>query len=127
MIPCGQRSIARRSSFLLLTLSLASVAKVSAQIIPIRSVPLAQGDQFLIFPTANLGMGSVSIALADSLLDPFRNPAMGARVAASRLFAAPTVYGISRETGGGRTLPLAVLGRVGPWFGGLSGAFQQVE
>jgi hypothetical protein len=112
---------------LLLTLSLASVAKVSAQIIPIRSVPLAQGDQFLIFPTANLGMGSVSIALADSLLDPFRNPAMGARVAAARLFAAPTVYGISRETGGGRALPLALLGRVGLWFGGLAAAIQQVE
>lgn len=127
MIPLGRRFVARRPAFLLLTLSLVLGAEASAQIIPIRSVPLAQGDQFLILPSANLGMGGVSIALADSLLDPFRNPAMGARVAAARLFAAPTVYGISRETGGGRTLPLAVLGRAGPWFGGLAGAIQQVE
>ncbi|HEY6108547.1 MAG TPA: hypothetical protein VIV56_06535 [Gemmatimonadales bacterium] len=119
--------MARRPSFLLLTLSFALATRAAAQIIPIRSVPLAQGDQLLIFPTANLGMGGVSIALADSLLDPFRNPALGARVAAARLFIAPTVYGISRETGGGRTLPLAVLGRAGPWFGVLSGAMQQVE
>jgi hypothetical protein len=127
MIPFGQCFAARRPSFLLLTLSLALAAKASGQIIPIRSVPLAQGDQLLIFPTANLGMGGVSIALSDSLLDPFRNAAMGARVAAARLFIAPTVYGISRETGGGRTLPLAILGRAGPWFGGLAGAIQQVE
>src|SRR5512144_1901508 len=127
MIPLGRRFVARRPAFLLLTLSLALGAGASAQIIPIRSVPLAQGDQFLIFPSANLGMGGVSLALADSLLDPFRNPAMGARVGAARLFIAPTVYGISRETGGGRTLPLAVLGRAGPWFGVLSGAMQQVE
>ncbi|MGE5742857.1 MAG: hypothetical protein ACM368_02935 [Gemmatimonadota bacterium] len=117
----------RRPSFLLLTLSLVLATRSAAQIIPIRSAPLAQGDQLLIFPTANLGMGGVSIALADSLLDPFRNPAMGATVGAARLFIAPTVYGISRETGGGRTLPLAVLGRAGPWFGVLSGAMQQVE
>lgn len=127
MIPCGRCFVARRPSVLLLTLSLALATRAAAQIIPIRSVPLAQGDQLLIFPTANLGMGGVSIALADSLLDPFRNPAMGARVAAARLFIAPTAYGISQETGGGRTLPLAVLGRVGPWFGVLSGAIQQVE
>ncbi|HSD31662.1 MAG TPA: hypothetical protein VLB49_07110 [Gemmatimonadales bacterium] len=127
MIPFGQCPVARRPWFLLLPLSLTLGPKAAAQIIPIRSVPLAQGDQFLIFPSANLGMGGVSIALADSLFDPFRNPAMGARVAAGRLFAAPAVYGISRETGGGRTLPLGLLGRAGPWFGGLSGAIQQVE
>jgi hypothetical protein len=102
-------------------------ATASAQIIPIRTVPLAQGDQFLIFPSNNLGMGGVSIALADSLLDPFRNPAFGARVGAFELYSSPTVYSSSRETGGGRTLPLAVLGRAGSWFGGLSAAIQQVE
>ncbi|HSD33055.1 MAG TPA: hypothetical protein VLB49_14145, partial [Gemmatimonadales bacterium] len=60
MIPLGRRFVARRPAFLLLTLSLALGAGASAQIIPIRSVPLAQGDQFLIFPSANLGMGGVS-------------------------------------------------------------------
>jgi hypothetical protein len=111
----------------LLTVLVAIGAAASAQIIPIRTVPLAQGDQFFIFPSNNLGMGGVSIALSDTLLDPFRNPAMGARVGAVRLFSSPTVYSISRETGGGRTLPLAILGRGGSWFGGLSAAIQEVE
>ncbi len=119
--------MARHWSVLLLPLSLALGTRVSAQIIPVRNIPLAQGDQFAIFPSANSGMGGVSLALADSLLDPFRNPAMGARVGAARLFSAPTVYGISRESGGGRTLPLAVLGRAGPWFGGFLGAIQEVD
>jgi hypothetical protein len=115
----------RASSLLAILLALGTGA--TAQIIPIRTVPLAQGDQYLIFPSTNLGRGGVSIALADSLLDPFRNPAFGARVGAFRLFSSPTVYSISRETGGGRTLPLGILGRDGTWFGGLSGAIQQVE
>ena len=118
---------ARRCCLLGLILSLLPGARIAAQIIPIRSVPLAQGDQFLLFPSANLGMGGVSLAFADTLLDPFRNPAMGARVEAARLLAAPSLYGISRETGGGRTLPLAVLGSAGSWFGGLAGALQQIE
>ena len=81
----------------------------STQVIPIRTVPIAQGDQFQIFPSNNLGMGSVSIALNDPLQDPFVNPATGARVAAGggRFFSAPTVYSLSQNAGGGRSLPLA--------------------
>jgi len=105
----------------------ALAATASAQLVPIRTLPLAQGDQFLIFPSHTLGMGGVSIALADSLLDPFRNPAMGARAGASRLFSSPVIYSISRESGGGRTLPLASLLRAGRWFGGVSVAIQEVE
>lgn len=126
MLRFRRRLVVSFGSLLLLAL-LSPGARLRAQVIPIRSVPIAQGDQFLIFPTANLGMGGVSIALADTLLDPFRNPALGTRVRESRLLSAPTVYGTSRETGGGRTLPLAVLGRSGPWFGGVFGAIQQVE
>jgi hypothetical protein len=99
----------------------------SAQLISIRTVPLAQGDQFQIFPSNNLGMGSVSIALDDSLQDPFVNPATGARLAAGRFFTAPTVYSVSRGAGGGRSLPLAALTRAGSWYGGLALALQQVE
>jgi len=99
----------------------------STQIIPIRTVPIAQGDQFQIFPSNNLGMGSVSIALPDALQDPFVNPATGARVAAGRFFSAPTVYHLSGDAGGGRSLPLAALGRAGAWYGGLALALQQVE
>jgi hypothetical protein len=119
--------MARPWSVVLIPLSLALGTGVSAQIIPIRSIPLAQGDQFSLFPAANSGMGGVSLALPDSLLDPFRNPAMGTRVRAGRLFSAPTVYDISKSTGRGRTLPLAVLTRSGPWFGGILGAIQEVD
>jgi len=99
----------------------------STQVISIRTVPIAQGDQFQIFPSHNLGMGSVSIALADSLLDPFVNPAKGARLGAARFVSAPTVYSLSERAGGGRSLPLAALARAGSWYGGLALALQQVE
>ena len=59
----------------LLSLSIASFA----QLISIKTVPVASGDQFLIFPSQKLGMGNVSIAVDDHLLDPFHNPAKGIR------------------------------------------------
>ena len=34
----------------------------SAQLIPIKTVPVASGDQFLLFPSQNLGMGGVGVA-----------------------------------------------------------------
>jgi hypothetical protein len=117
----GQRALC------LSALVVALAASASAQLVPVRTLPLAQGDQFLIFPSHTLGMGGVSIALADSLLDPFRNPAMGARVGATRLFSSPAFYSISRESGAGRTLPFASLLRAGRWFGGVSVAIQEVE
>src|SRR5207302_3057635 len=73
------------------------------------------------------GMGGASIAVGDTLLDPFRSPARGARLAVPRLFASPTFYGISKETGGGRTLPLATFAQRGTWYGGLSLAVQEVD
>ncbi|HEY3222014.1 MAG TPA: hypothetical protein VGJ80_14885 [Gemmatimonadales bacterium] len=102
-------------------------APLRAQLIPIKTIPIAQGDQFQIFPSNNLGLGSVSIALADSLYDPFVNPAMGTRLAGSRLFSVPTVYSVSRKTGGGRSLPFAILARSSMWYGGVALALQQVE
>ncbi|HEV2671671.1 MAG TPA: hypothetical protein VGU74_11295, partial [Gemmatimonadales bacterium] len=39
----------------------------AAQLIPIKTIPIAQGDQFQLFPSDNLGMGGVSIALPDSI------------------------------------------------------------
>ena len=80
---------------------------LGAQLISIKTVPIAQGDQFDIFPSQHRGMGGASIAVGDTLLDPFRSPARGAQLAVPRLFASPTFYGVSKGTGGGRTLPLA--------------------
>jgi hypothetical protein len=117
----GQRSC----SVLLFLLVLARAG--SAQVIPIRTVPLPQGDQFLVYPSNNLGMGGVTIALADSLLDPFTNPAMGARLGQARLFGSPAIYSTSQQTGNGATLPLAAFGRAQGWFGGISLAVQQVD
>lgn len=108
-------------------LLVALAGTVPAQIIPLKTVPIAQGDQFQIFPSNNLGMGGVSIALADPLLDPFVNPAKGARVGPARFFSAPTVYSISRGAGGGRMLPVAALTGSGSWYGGFSLALQEVD
>lgn len=102
-------------------------ATAHAQLIDVKTVPVAAGDQFLIFPSRNLAMGGVSIALDDPLGDPFVNPAKGARLAEGRLFASPTFYGISDENGAGRTLPAAALLASRHWFGGFSLALQQLE
>ena len=109
------------------TLILMTARPLDAQLISIKTVPIAQGDQFDIFPSQHQGMGGVSIALADTLLDPFRNPARGARLAVPRLFASPTFYGVSKGTGGGRTLPFATFVQRGAWYGGLSLAVQEVD
>src|SRR2546428_7130769 len=109
-----------RGALQLLAVLVGFGSTASAQLIPIRTVPLAQGDQFLIYPSNNLGMGGVSVALADSLLDPFRNPALGARVGQARFFGSPAIYSTTQQTGSGATLPLAAFGRPGPWFGRLS-------
>jgi hypothetical protein len=103
------------------------VSPARAQLIPIKTIPIAQGDQFQIFPSNNLGLGGVSIALPDSLADPFANPATTARLRASRFFSAPTVYTVSGGAGGGRSLPFAMLARRANWFGGLALVLQQVD
>ena len=121
MAPSGLRAVR------LVVPLLCLAAPVRAQLIPIKTIPIAQGDQFQIFPANNLGMGSVSIALADSLNDPFVNPAMGTRLAGARFFSSPTVYSVSRNAGGGRSLPFAALARSREWYGGLALALQQVD
>jgi len=120
-------SVSRRPVVGLIVCSLCIVTPTRAQLIQVKTLPLAQGNQFQIFPSANVGMGSISIALADSMLDPFVNPATGARVAASRIFVTPTAYLVTQGTGGGRSLPLALLARHADWYGGLALAVQQVD
>lgn len=109
----------------LLTLTLASVAE--AQLIRLETVPVAAGDQFAIFPSMNLGMGGANIALDDPLLDPFVNPAKGARVDASWFFGSPTFDVISRGNGITRTLPVGAVFAERTWFGGGIAAMQHVE
>src|SRR6266576_634096 len=106
---------------------LAVVSLASAQVIPIKTVPLARGDQFLLFPSNNLGMGGVVIAVADTLLDPFVNPATGTRLGGSRFFTSPTGYSTSQSAGAARALPFAAYVGSGTWFGGLALALQEVD
>ncbi|UCF20448.1 MAG: hypothetical protein JSU87_03300, partial [Gemmatimonadota bacterium] len=46
-----------------------------AQFVSLKTVPIATDEQFLFFPSQRLGMAGVSIAIDDTLLDPFVNPA----------------------------------------------------
>ncbi|MBI2402206.1 MAG: hypothetical protein HYV20_05630 [Gemmatimonadetes bacterium] len=111
----------------LVALLAAAGGTASAQLIGIKTVPVAQADQFAIFPSRNLGMGAVSIAVADPLLDAFVNPAKGSRMGAPYLYGSPGLYSVSSDAGGGRTLPLAATARAGTWFGGLALALQEVD
>lgn len=107
---------------------LAAVATpAAAQLITIRTLPVNQSDQFAFFPSLNMGMGGVSIALADTLLDPFANPAKGVRLRFSQLLSSPTSYSVSSNAGAGRTLPLGTFARTGDWFGSAWFALQQVD
>ena len=109
----------------LIALILPAVAP--AQLITIKTLPLAQGDQFGFFPSVNEAMGGVSIAVRDSLLDPLVNPAKGARIRALHFFGSPTFYSISRNAGGGQTLPVGGLVSRGELFGGAVVAVQQLD
>ncbi|MGE0553718.1 MAG: hypothetical protein AB7R55_09845 [Gemmatimonadales bacterium] len=99
----------------------------SAQLIPIRTIPIVQAHQFDLLPSSTRAMGGLSLAVDDSLLDPFTNPAMGARLRGSRAFSAPGLYQVSGKTGAGRSLPLGAMIRSGRWFATASAAAQQVD
>ena len=118
---------------LVLTMTMSAAALLAAplgseaQVISIKTVPVASGDQFLTLPSERLGMGSVSIALDDMLLDPFVNPAKGALIDESVFLGTPTFYGISNASGSGRSLPFSALFRSQGAFGAISFALQQLE
>jgi hypothetical protein len=106
---------------------LALAQPAAAQLIPIKTVPLAEGDQFGFLPSANLAMAGVSIALPDSLLDPFINPGRGGRVQGARFFGSPAFYSLSRNAGGGRTLPIGGVASSGNSFAGFALALQEIS
>lgn len=103
-----------------------------SQIIPLKTVPLATGNQFLFHPSENTIMGGVSIAHDDSLSDPYHNPAAGVLVSGVRIFASPLYYGISprdnRSAGSsGATFPLGMSFRTENFFGGMIWARQTIS
>src|SRR5574341_2565830 len=91
----------------------------SAQLIAVKTLPIAEGEQFSFFPSANRAMGGVSIAIRDSLHDLFINPAKGGggsgtgRFGRSFFFGAPTFFSVSSKAGSGSTFPAGVVARSG--------------
>ncbi|MYK69257.1 MAG: hypothetical protein F4020_06900, partial [Gammaproteobacteria bacterium] len=98
--------------------SLLTFSPLSAQLIPIRTVPVASGDQFLTVPSETLGMAGTTIAVDDSVADLWSNPAKGVFIDEPVIIGAPTFFGVSDEGGGGKTFPFTGLLRDGDWFGG---------
>jgi hypothetical protein len=99
----------------------------AAQLISLKTIPVAAGDQFLIFPSRNLGMGAPSIALDDQMLDPFVNPAKGSRLGESLFLAAPVFYSTGQNSGNAKTIPVGALFKESSWFGGGVVALQQLK
>lgn len=103
-----------------------------SQIIPLKTVPLATGEQFLIHPSINRTMGGVSLALDDSLSDQYHNPAAGVLVNGIGIFASRLYYAIGLNEGrsggsSGSTFPLGMSFRRGDFFGGLIWARQALS
>ena len=98
-----------------------------AQLINLKTAPVATGDQFLVHPAVNIGMGNVSIALDDTLGDAFVNPAKAVRIKGAKVFMLPAFYRISDGNGGARTLSLGGVTSSGGWFGGLGVAIQDMS
>jgi hypothetical protein len=119
-------TVRRTRRWLLPLLALIAAPGARAQLISIRTIPVATGDQFTVLPSRTLGMGSVDIAIDDPWLDPFLNPALGSRLTGSSFLAAPTFYGIEGGNGAGRTIPLGAMFAGTTWFGGGSVALQQI-
>lgn len=107
--------------------STAAPSPGTAQVIPLRTVPVASGDQFLLLPSATLGMAGVRVAVDDSLADAWSNPAKGVLVAETAFLGSPTYYGIANEGGAGRSFPIAGLFAGSRWFGGVALALQQID
>lgn len=104
-----------------------SAAPGAAQLVTPKTVPVHQGEQWEIYPSSRPGLGGLSIALDDTLADPFVNPAKAARVRGGTLFGAPFAHSISGERGGGRTLSLGGIGSAGAWAVAGVGAVQQLD
>ncbi len=132
MIPSQRGTVGRWVARILVpcitAISVLAVAfPVQGQLISIKTVPVASGDQFLLFPSENLAMGGVGLGMADLLGDPFSNPATGSRVTETVFFGSPTFYGITDRNGSGKSLPLGALFTSGHWFGAGAVSLQELE
>jgi hypothetical protein len=110
-----------------LIVSTAVPADGRGQTITPRTIPVLMSHQFDILPSDRSGMAGVSIALDDTLLDPFANPAKATRNRNGLLSIAPFFHSMSESRGGGRTLPISGFGSFGDWAVGGLMALQQLD
>jgi len=106
---------------------LAAPIKGPAQIVTPKTLPVLQNGQFDMFPSARDGMGGAAIAIDDTLLDPFVNPAKATRIRTSHVFGAPFFHSVSGARGGGRSLPVGGDGSWGAWSATGLFTFQQLD
>lgn len=106
---------------------LAAGAGGHAQLVTPKTVPIHGDDQFAIFPSAYAGMGGASLALDDTLADPFSNPALAARIRRGVVFSAPFLHGVSTGRGGGSTFPIGGAVSAGPWAAAAMIALQRTN
>ncbi|MCK5146313.1 hypothetical protein KAR48_06125 [bacterium] len=99
----------------------------NAQIISIKSLPVATGNQFAYLPTENNGMGGLSFSISDKWLDPFINPAKGVKTKSSWLYTAPYFYRIQNNMGRARSLPVGMYFSGDPTFGGIAISMQNFD
>ena len=111
----------------LIALSTSAPRTAQAQLVTPKTVPVFQGGQFDILPSATAGMGGISIAVDDSLADAYVNPAKATRIRSGTFFAAPFRHSVSGERGGGRSLPLGGATSIGSWSVAGIFALQQVD
>lgn len=104
---------------------LSPIVTAEGQVIRVKTIPVAESEQFSFLPSA--GMAGVSIALADTLLDPFVNPAKGSRASASQYFGAPSFFSVSGNSGAGTTFPFGAMWKKGSSFAGFGAAVQQIH
>ncbi len=100
---------------------------LSAQVVAPKTLPVLQGGQFEMYPSARAGMGGAAIAVDDSLLDPFVNPAKATRMEVTHVFAAPFYHSVSGSRGGGRSIPVGGGGSWGSWSATGLFTFQQLD
>ncbi|MGH7677801.1 MAG: hypothetical protein ACRENU_04990 [Gemmatimonadaceae bacterium] len=114
-----------RFAFACCVVVLSPLFAAEGQVIRVKTLPVAESEQFSFLPSA--GMAGVSIALADTLLDPFLNPAKGSRLKSSQYFGAPSFFSVSANSGAGTTFPLGAMWKRGSSFASLSAAFQKIH
>lgn len=99
-----------------------------AQLIQVKTAPIATGSQFQLFPNEQFSLGGVSIAYRHPLADAFTNPAKAVRLQRGWAFSSPTFYQVTGDDGGARSLPVGALFQLNDeWFGGFGMALQQLD